>query len=62
MNHKTYMKASTAIFGFLALLHLARVLFGWDAVVGGWDVPMWVSWVAVLGAGFLAYSGYKLQR
>ncbi|OGG80714.1 hypothetical protein A3A39_00090 [Candidatus Kaiserbacteria bacterium RIFCSPLOWO2_01_FULL_54_13] len=62
MDHKTYMKVSTSIFGLVALLHLARALLGWDAAIGGWEVPMWLSWVAVLGAGFLAYSGYKFQK
>lgn len=62
MNHKTYMTVSTAIFGLLALLHLARILFGWDAVIGGWLVPMWVSWVALVIGGYLAYTGYKQQH
>lgn len=62
MNHKTYMTVSTGIFALVALLHLARVLLGWDAVIGGWEVPMWLSWGAVIGAGFLAYTGYTHQR
>lgn len=57
-----YMTVSTAIFGLIAVLHLARVLLGWDAAIGGWEVPMWLSWGAVVVAGFLAYTGYKHQR
>ncbi|OHA13605.1 MAG: hypothetical protein A3J10_00930 [Candidatus Sungbacteria bacterium RIFCSPLOWO2_02_FULL_54_10] len=62
MNHKTYMQASTAIFAVIALGHLARVIFGWDAAIGGWLVPMWISWAAILVGGFLAYTGYKQQH
>ena len=62
MNHKTYITVSTGVFTIVAFLQLARVLFGWDAVMGGWEVPMWLSWGAAIGAGFLAYSGYKQQR
>ncbi len=59
---KTYLKVSSGIFALIALLHLARVLFGWNAVIGGWAVPMWLSWVALIVAGYLAYSGYTLQK
>lgn len=62
MSHKTYMAVSTAVFALVALGHLARVAFGWDAVIGGWNVPAWVSYVAVIVAGLLAYTGYKHQR
>ena len=56
------MQASTAIFAVIALGHLARVIFGWDAAIGGWLVPMWISWAAILVGGFLAYTGYKQQH
>ncbi|MBI4080033.1 hypothetical protein HY414_02300 [Candidatus Kaiserbacteria bacterium] len=59
MNHKTYMQVSTAIFGLVALLHLGRVLFGWEMTIGEWMVPVWASWAGLVVAGFLAYTGYK---
>lgn len=62
MDHKMYMKVSAGIFALVAILHLARILLGWDAVIGGWEVPIWLSWAGVIGAGFLAYTGYKYQR
>ncbi|MBI2612443.1 hypothetical protein HYW59_01350 [Candidatus Kaiserbacteria bacterium] len=62
MPHKTYMTVSTAIFALVALLHLARVLFGWGMAIYTWEIPFWASWVALLAAGYLAYSGYKLQK
>ncbi|MBI2611001.1 hypothetical protein HYW60_03660 [Candidatus Kaiserbacteria bacterium] len=61
-DQKMYFKVSSGVFALVALLHLARVLFGWDAVIGGWMVPMWLSWVALIVAGYLAYSGYTLQK
>jgi hypothetical protein len=53
---------SAAIFSLVALLHLARVVFGWSAVIGGWSVPMWLSWIALIVAGALAYFGFSLAR
>lgn len=53
------MSVSTVVFTLVALLHLCRVVWQWDATIAGWMVPMWVSWVGVVVAGVLAYSGYK---
>jgi Mn2+/Fe2+ NRAMP family transporter len=36
------------------------LIFGWRATVGDWSVPMWLSWVAVVVTGALAYFGFRL--
>jgi hypothetical protein len=59
MDHKTYMKVTTAIFAIVAVGHAFRVFNGWDVMVGPYDVPAWVSIVGVGVAGFLAWTGYK---
>jgi hypothetical protein len=40
------------------LLHLLRIVLGWEAVVGGWSIPMWFSWVAMIVTVVLAYHGF----
>ncbi len=45
----------------VALLHALRIIFGWHAVIGEWEVPTWVSWIALIIAGYLAYEGIKLD-
>jgi hypothetical protein len=62
MSRRAYLLVSAAIFSLVALLHLARVVFGWSALIGGWSVPMWLSWVAIIVAGALAYFGFSLAR
>ena len=62
MNTKTYAQVTSIIFAIVALAHLARIVFGWDAVIGGWDVPMWVSWLAVVVAGLLSWAGCTAAR
>ena len=62
MNQKTFSLAAGAIFAMIAVLHLLRLLLGWEAIVGGWPVPMWVSWTALVIAGFLAYQGLRFSR
>jgi hypothetical protein len=42
------------------LLHLVQIIFGWSTMLGSWSVPMWLSWVALIGTGALAYFGFSL--
>ena len=62
MSHKTYAVVTGIIFLLIALLHLLRLLYGWEAIIAGWSVPDWVSVVALMIAGYLAYEGFRLRR
>jgi len=62
MSHKTYAVATGIIFLLIALLHLLRLLYGWEAIIAGWSVPSWVSVVALIVTGYLAYEGFRLRR
>ena len=62
MSRRAYLLVSAAIFSLVALLHLARIFFGRSAVIGGWSVPMWLSWAALIVAGALAYFGFSLAQ
>lgn len=62
MNQKTFAQVTGVIFAIVAILHLARLIFGWEAMIGGWSVPGWISVLALVGAGYLAYSAWKLSR
>ncbi|MDO8429933.1 MAG: hypothetical protein Q7S73_01025 [bacterium] len=53
---KPFSKVAALVFGLITILHLARLFYGWGAVIGGWVVPMWLSWVAVLLAGLLFWG------
>jgi hypothetical protein len=54
MSQKTFNTTAGLIFLIVALLHAVRVLQKWDAIVGGWRVPMILSIVAAVIAGYLA--------
>lgn len=57
MKTKTFFKVTGIIFLIIAALHLIRAVLGWDFIVNDVIIPMWVSWVVVVIAGFLAYAG-----
>ena len=60
MDQKTFSLLTGAIFALVALLHLLRIFMGWPVLIGGWMVPMWVSWIAFAAAGALSYFGLRL--
>ena len=60
MSQKTFTIIAGAVFGIVALFHVLRIFFGWPAVIGGWTAPMWLSWIGLVVAGGLSYSGIKL--
>jgi hypothetical protein len=60
MSQKTFTIIASMIFGIVALFHVLRIFFGWPAVVGGWTVPMWLSWIGLVVAGGLSSSGINL--
>jgi len=62
MSSKTYFSVTVAFFAIIFILHLARIFTGWEASIGGWMLPQWISWVAVVISGFLAYFGFNLIK
>jgi len=59
MQQTAYNTITAVLFLVIALLHLLRIIFGWPAQIGGLDIPVWVSWVALVVAGALAYFGLR---
>lgn len=62
MSLKIYLKTAGTIFLIIAVLHLMRLVLGWNAVFEGWSVPLWLSAVALVVAGYLAYEGFRLSK
>ena len=62
MKQKTYNQVTCTIFLIAVGIHVLRLLFGWNANIAGWEVPMWLSMLAVAAGAFLAWSAYKLEK
>ena len=62
MSHQNYHKLAGTVFLIVALVHLWRVLTATPIAFGTWFVPAWLSWVAVLLAGYLSYMGLKKRQ
>jgi hypothetical protein len=42
--------------------HALRLIFKWVVLIGGWQVPMWVSAVAIVISAYLAYEGFRINQ
>jgi hypothetical protein len=62
MTPRTYSLITGIIFSLVALLHALRLLRGWHVVIGDLSLPVWVSWIGLAIAGYLAYQGFRLSR
>lgn len=57
-NKKTHI-ISAIVFTLISILHLLRIINKWDAVIANIELPLWISWLAVILAGILAYYNWK---
>ncbi len=62
MNKKNFFSVAGALFLLIALVHLVRIIQGWDAAIGTYDLPVWFSWVVVIIGLVMAYQGLVKHR
>ncbi len=62
MTRKSYLFITAIVFFVVGLVHLLRIVLGWEAAIGGWAVPMWLSWLALIASAVLAYFGFTHAR
>jgi hypothetical protein len=59
---KPAMTIAIAIFTVVAVLHILRMLYGWEVVINGMSVPMWVSVLGAIIASGLAIALWRESR
>ena len=62
MKSQTFYNTSAVLFASIGFVHLLRAVNKWDVMLGDWLAPIWISWLAVFVAGYLAYCGFKLGQ
>jgi len=51
---KPITRIAIAIFTIVALVHVIRLVFGWNLIINGVSIPLWASLVGAAIAGALA--------
>ena len=59
---KPFAAIAVGVFALVALLHVFRLVFGWEVTFQGSVVPMWVSGLGVAIAGGLAVMLWRESR
>lgn len=59
---KKFLFVVSIVFGVVAIMHLLRVVYGVDVIVGTWDVPMYISVVGLIVLGVLAVLGFHYAK
>jgi hypothetical protein len=62
MNQRVFSVTAGIIFLLIAVGHLLRILLGLPFVVQKVSIPMWVSGLAAIITGYLAYAGLRLAK
>ena len=57
--NKPFTIAAVVIFAIVALMHLLRLVLGWNATIASTEMPMWVSVAALVIAGGLAVGLWR---
>lgn len=61
MNSR-YIVVSGVVFGLIALAQLLRAVNQVPAQVGSIEIPVWVSWIAVILAGSMCTWAFATRR
>ncbi|MBI4401653.1 MAG: hypothetical protein HY581_08475 [Nitrospirae bacterium] len=59
---KPFTTLAVAIFTIVAVVHLLRILMGWEVMIQGAVVPMWASYLGLIIAGGLAFLLWRESR
>lgn len=61
VREKSYLLIVGVVFAAVALLHLSRALFGYDLVIGEYEIPVWLSSMGTLITAYLSYMSFHLS-
>jgi hypothetical protein len=53
---------AVALFALIAIAHLFRLFTGWEVIVSGYVIPVWISWLGLIIAGGLAVMVWREAR
>ena len=59
---KPFTMVAVLIFAVVALVHVLRLVFGWEVTIAGAAVPMWASVLGIVIAAGLAVMLWRESR
>jgi len=62
MTKNNFLSVVSFIFLIVGIVHAMRLFNGWEVQIGDLMLPVWVSWIGVVVAFYLSYSGFRLLK
>ncbi len=59
---RPFILLAVLIFAVVALVHLLRLVYGWEVTINGVAVPMWTSVLGIVIAAVLAIMLWRESR
>lgn len=59
-QERIFHRLTGTIFGIVALIHLLRIIFGWQLDLFGWNTSYWLSGIGAIVAAFLSYISFQI--
>lgn len=59
---KVFTNIAIIVFSLVAILHLLRLIFGWEVIVNGITIPLWISVIGFIFSAGLAFLLWRENR
>ncbi len=59
---KPFTTVAIVVFAIICVVHILRLILGWDAEINHMVIPMWVSGIGALFAGLLSVMLWKENK
>jgi hypothetical protein len=56
------LRISGTIFGFVALIHLLRIITGFTVMIDEFTLPVWINWMGFAATAALCLWLWKLSK
>ncbi|PIR04058.1 MAG: hypothetical protein COV59_02645 [Candidatus Magasanikbacteria bacterium CG11_big_fil_rev_8_21_14_0_20_39_34] len=61
-HERKFHMVAGVVFALVALLHLSRIIFGWNFVIGSWNAPYWLNGLGTILTAFLAFTSFHFGK
>ncbi len=62
MDKNKSLLLASIIFILMALAHLVRGIFGWETIISGFKIPVYLSYLAAIILAYLAWNMYDAGK
>ena len=59
VHQKAFFYIVGTLLLIVAVLHLSRLVFSLELVIGTWTAPFWLSWIGTIVSAYLAFASFK---